>query len=104
MADSEEWCRAFDHFISVDDPWNTRLLVLRPWRTIVIGRYKTHEAYLKAFKKVGRHVELRYTLPMFFATPLLQNEQEVVLFRLTTKDLALGGSTFYPRVTERMPT
>jgi len=98
----EEWLKAFHRFVAKDDPWDTRLLVIRPWRTVTIGRLKTHEEYFKAFKRVGRQVEPHFARGMVEKTPLLQKETEVELFQLTTEEMGLGGSTFYPNVCERM--
>ncbi len=99
----EQWGRAFERFIEKDDPWDTRLLVVRPWRTVTIGKYKTPGAYLEAFGAAGRYVEPRFARAMVENTPLLQEETEVELFKFTTQELALGGCTFYPHVCERMP-
>lgn len=98
----DAWQKAFHHFMEKDDPWDTRLLVIRPWRTITIGRLKTHDAYFDAIAKAGRNIEPQFTQKMVERTPLLQEEREVELFKLTTAEMALGGSTFYPYVCDRM--
>ncbi|MEK7589035.1 MAG: hypothetical protein AAB479_00185 [Patescibacteria group bacterium] len=81
-----------------------KTLGLRPefqvWKTVVLGRHKTVDAYRKSIKAQGRQVG-DYANQLADKTPISGTQVEVDLVRASARQLGFKGNARYDAIVER---